>query len=321
MLDIRVRNRADQEELAAKAGKVLGPRDLAAVLTGPATVRKPDGRPLCIYLPGAIAEFASDPAIYEVLHSLKGLRTDNRGLASGGERVRYGQQLTDRARRVASPTLGALEGRSFGMACRLTGWTGQHLPEWQRLHPLLASIAVAMEQHVPDRYAAQAAQAAATHPDWVVPGTPFSTVTVNNTYATGVHKDTGDLEAGFSTLAVMRRGAYTGGVLTFPEWRVGVDMQDGDLLLMDAHDWHGNTQLACEHGPLNGTCDECGAERISVVCYFREKLTGCGSPAAETARAQAVAERRNTIRAQRQEAAGGPEGAAAEADAPAGAGG
>jgi len=49
-----------------------------------------------VYLPGAVAEHAADPETYGVLHSLRGYRTDNRGLASGGvpygyrcERIRY----------------------------------------------------------------------------------------------------------------------------------------------------------------------------------------------------------------------------------------
>ena len=116
----------------------------------------------------------------------------------------------------------------------------------------------------------------------MVPGTPFTTITVNNSYSTGCHTDKGDLDAGFSTITVLRRGAYTGGVLVFPEYRAGADMGHGDLILMDAHDWHGNTQLHCRCGqPMNGPCDTCGSERISIVSYFRTKLTKCGSPGEE----------------------------------------
>ena len=82
----------------------------------------------------------------------------------------------------------------------------------------------------PERFAEQMKHIRRTHPEWVIAGTPFTTVTVNNTYSTGVHKDQGDLEEGFSTLVVFREGHYEGGWLCFPEYRLGVDMQDCDLL-------------------------------------------------------------------------------------------
>jgi len=132
-----------------------------------------------------------------------------------------------------------------------------------------------MERYVPKRFAAQWARAEATDPAWRVPGTPFTTMTVNNTYPTGVHVDKGDLDVGFSCLAVWRRGQYSGGHLTFPEWRIAIDLQDGDLVLMDAHQWHGNTALELESED---------AERISLVLYYRTKLLQCGPEGVEKLR-------------------------------------
>jgi hypothetical protein len=147
-------------------------------------------------------------------------------------------------------------------------------------------VAAELERHVPDRYAAQRAYADKADPAWVIPGTPFTTITVNNTYPTGVHTDKGDLDAGFSTITCIRRGDYTGGQLVFPEYRVAVDMRHGDLLMMDAHDWHGNVMLVCACGKeANGACVDCGAERISLVSYFRTKITECGTPEEEYRRA------------------------------------
>jgi hypothetical protein len=134
------------------------------------------------------------------------------------------------------------------------------------------------------------AQVDKTHPEWVVPGTPFTTITVNNTYPTGVHTDKGDLEQGFSNLTVLRRGRYSGGVFLFPEYRIGVDMGDGDLLLMDAHEYHGNTALHLESPD---------AERISVVAYFRTRMVECGTAAEEADRALAHADRMVALRRNR----------------------
>ena len=72
---------------------------------------------------------------------------------------------------------------------------------------------------------------------------------------------------------------------------MAVDLADGDLILMDAHEWHGNARITCQCGrALNGPCAECGAERVSVVSYFRTRMTACGTPAEELARDRASRE-------------------------------
>lgn len=300
MIEIRLRTRTSAAHIQSLTGKVLGPADYDVLLTGATTVRKPDGRPLAVYLPGALAEHAQDEANYEVLHSLKGATSSNRGLASGSRRLRRGSEGAYASRTeslpIASTVIGSVDPMGQQRYCRLTAWTGRNLPQWEQLHPLLRAIAEQLRAHVPDRYAVQAAEIAKADPAWVVPGTPFTTITVNNSYSTGVHTDKGDLEAGFSTIACLRRGTYTGGQLVFPEYRVAVDMHDGDLLLMDAHDWHGNCAMTCGCGErLKGPCTECGAERISIVSYMRSKVAECGSPAEEAARALAGAEKRSKI--------------------------
>lgn len=286
MIDIRLRSRVSQRELSEKLGKIVTEDDFNVLLTGPAYVRKPNGKPLCVYLPGAMKGHTTDE-IYAILHSLRTITTDNRGFASGSARILSGGG-TGRSYALPVPSMiaGAIDPSGTRKYCRLTAWTGENLPEWRALQPFLQEVARNLEAHVPDRYAAQARFAARAKPEWIVPGTPFSTITVNNTYPTGVHMDKGDLEEGFSTIACLRRGRYTGGYLTFPEYRVGVDMRDGDLILMDAHEWHGNTALVCGCGNrLHRGCAACGAERISVVSYMRSRIAECGTGEEELARA------------------------------------
>lgn len=293
MIDVRLRTRISDEELEAKKGRIVTPGDFNMVLTGAARLRRPDGGVLAVYLPGVLAEVMAEA--YPILHTIR-TPTDNRGLAAGTPRIQRGDQKRTRTRRIASSTIGAVDpGPSVSRAsgrlpvCRLTAWTGQHLPEWLELQPVFQAIARQFEAHVPDRYQVQLAAARATPPEWVIPDTPFTTVTVNNTYSTGVHQDAGDLEAGFSTLAVARRGAYTGGQLVLPRYRVAVEMSDGDLLLFDAHEWHGNAAMHCPHqaDPLAKLCPE-GCERISLVAYFRTKVAGCGTAEEEQAKLQGV---------------------------------
>jgi hypothetical protein len=295
MTEFRLRSRLSPTALDRQVGKLLTPLDWDVQLTGHAKVIKPDGRLLCVYLPGVLKATTDDPDVYRVLHGLRNQRTDNRGLASGTPRVKSGHSRF-RTREVSSAIVGAIDPGGQLQYCRLTAWTGRNLPEWEALRPLLRHVSGLLREYVPDRWLAQYREVERTDPAWVVPDTVFSTVTVNNSYATGTHTDKGDLDAGFSTIACLRRGTYTGGCLVFPEWRVSVDMRDGDLLLMDAHEWHGNQQLTCACGePMNGMCEAkgngvlggCGAERISVVSYMRTNMVHCGSPADEYAKAQA----------------------------------
>jgi Oxygenase domain of the 2OGFeDO superfamily len=280
----------DEEHVACDCilGKNPGTEDLGILLEAPTLVRKADNRPLAIYLPGAMSKFTQDEDTFTTLDQMSRQgSTQNRGLASGTVRVTHGTQKRSYSLPILSAIGGAMDTVSVYHYCRLTVWTGEHLAEWENLFPMFTQIASYLEQYVPDRYAAQMTAANATYDEWKIPGTPFTTVTVNNSYATGVHRDKGDLEAGFSTILCARRGPYTGGRLCFPQWGVQVDLKDGDLLLMDAHDYHGNTAITCGCGNhLMAPCKTCGATRITVVTYFRTKLQHCGTADQELAKAR-----------------------------------
>jgi hypothetical protein len=286
MIDLRIRSRVSGAELDAKVGKVCTPDDYNVLLTRDTLVRKPNGEVLCIYRRSAFPPALLEQS-YPVLHSLKSEKTTNRGLASGTPRVRMYAGSRTYTKPTSSAIIGAFNRSSPYHFCRLTAWTGRETERFGELRPLFQAIGSEFATLVPDRYQAQMEQVRLTEPEWVIPGTPFTTITVNNTYPTGVHTDKGDLEAGFSNLTVLRRGDYTGGVFLFPEYRVGVDMQDGDLLLMDAHEWHGNTAIT----PLSED-----AERISVVAYFRTKMVACGTAEVEAARAQELADKQTSRR-------------------------
>ena len=145
-------------------------------------------------------------------------------------------------------------------------------------------MASAFQQALPRRYAAQEAAARATHPAYVIPGTPFTTLTVNNTIASAYHYDKGDYAPGFGCILVLRRGAYSGGELVLPAYRVGADLQDRDLLLFDVHELHGNLPLVGEGPPM--LPEQGGYERISVVFYFRANMVECLPPEQELERAK-----------------------------------
>lgn len=292
-MEYRCRTKLAPEVMEGMVGKMLTSEDLLVQLRGAARVFKPDGTPLLVYLPKAISEKLREHS-YPILHHLKGSYTSNRGMASGAQRVK-GASKTSYARSVDSAIVGSFDRSPRFNFCRLTAWTGSEMEQWRGLWPLLEEVARLMELHVPDRFANQAREAARTSPEWVIPGTPFTTVTVNNTYATGLHTDKGDLDSGFSTIVAFREGEFQGGTLCFPEYGVGVDLQDRDLILMDAHEWHGNIEF--DPKPVRDIggrlVEDPGFERISMVSYFRTSMVECGSAEDEAQRQATFRENRN----------------------------
>lgn len=107
---------------------------------------------------------------------------------------------------------------------------------------------------------------------WTIGDSCFSTVTVNQNFQTACHTDKGDLKGSFGVLTCFKRGDFTGGELIFPKYRVAVDFRDGDVLLANVHEVHGNAPII----PL-------GARylRMSCVFYFRERIMECGTPEQE----------------------------------------
>lgn len=293
--ELRLRTTRAKTDLEAMMGRLPSESDYRVLLTGPCRVVKPDTSPLCVYLPGVLRSEMADA--YDVLHMLKDERTDNRGDASGTERAKRGAQKRTRSSLISSALVGAVDPGGIYHFCRLTSWTGTHLPEWQSLAPLLQAIDRQFVHYVPNRWERQRQAIQRVPVEWVVPQTVFTTVTVNNTYSTGVHADSGDFGPGFSTLAVLRRGDFKGGTFVFPKWQVGIDMQDGDLLLLDAHELHGNTVLRWPDGRVTSAEDLRSGmyERISVVAYMRARMTECGTWPEEEAKARAYADRRTGV--------------------------
>jgi len=307
IMEYRVRSKRSDEWVEKYKGAAITP-EMLNIKLGPMPTRvlKPNGKPLCVYLPGVLK--AVSDLTYPGFSGIR-MTTNNRGYAAGGERVLKPGRKRSAAPPIMSSILGSFDRVGSQQYCRLTAFTAQQVEKWTELLPYFEEVARQFEAHVPERYAAQMVATENTHPDWVIEGTPFTTITVNNTYPTGIHTDRGDLDEGFSTLGVIRRGDIEGGWLTFPQYGVYADMQDGDLILMDAHDWHGNTTIYCggcgeELRKPNHTCEEgekealfygrpyVSPERVSVVSYFRTNLVECGSLAEEQAERARIQEER-----------------------------
>lgn len=288
MLSLQLRSKRADAEVAPLLGKLAGERDFGVLLTESARVYKPNGELLLAYLRAGKTEVNANAA-YPFLHALRSSTTRNRGMYGGqGRQTAIKSDGTKSKTTTTAPVRSVIVGNFDRYPripfCRQTALATQHPQEWAKCLPMIQEVARLMQKHAPARYEAQARVAASTHPAYVLPSTPFTTLTVNNTVAGGYHTDAGDYKPGFGVMSVLRRGKYRGGLLVVPAYGIAVDMQDRDVLLFDVHEVHGNTPLvgegpACE--PENG-----GHERISVIYYFREKMPECLSPAEELERAK-----------------------------------
>jgi len=147
---------------------------------------------------------------------------------------------------------------------RPTAYTEHHPELFKKAYPFLQSLNKGFKDLLPWRWGNQKEKADLLDSKFLVPDTVFTTITVNKTFRTAAHFDAGDLQTGLSNLLVLGDGEFTGGYLVFPEYRIAVNVRPGDLLLVNNHEvLHGNTPIVLDHPK---------AERISIVCYFREKM-------------------------------------------------
>lgn len=133
--------------------------------------------------------------------------------------------------------------------------------KFEEMVPLIRSIDKEYKKLLPEYYRKQRKKANETH--FKIPNTSFTTITTNYNFRTGIHKDKGDDDEGFGNLSVITKGEYDGAETCFPQYGIGVDVRNGDILFMDVHEWHGNMEMKKK------TKD---AERLSIVCYLRKKV-------------------------------------------------
>lgn len=263
-------------------GRVVTARDYDLLVCGDIDVYKPNGTRLLSLRRGIFTESDAEAA-RDALRWVSKSGSLNRGMAAGGNtrqrKLADGtvSRTMETAERVESVVVGFLDRTPRFPFCRQTVRTGELGERFATTRPILEKVRDAFRDAVPDRYEVQNALVRKTSPDFVIPGTPWTTITVNRNWDTRLHTDKGDLDEGFSTLTVLRKGSYGGGVLVFPAFRVGADLHTGDVAFMDAHELHGNT-------PFENPSDD--YERISMVLYYRTKMKDCGSIQEELVRAK-----------------------------------
>ena len=160
--------------------------------------------------------------------------------------------------------------------CRTTMWTQRNWKEYNNCLEYIKYVDAFFKQHAPARYKIQKKMAEKSSQDFIIKDTAFTTVTVNKNFRTAGHYDNGDLKEGFGNLGVISKGEYDGAITVIPRYGIGLDLKNGDLAIFDVHELHGNTE----------TTTKSFYERISIVCYYREKMIYCGDYEYELNRAK-----------------------------------
>jgi hypothetical protein len=278
---------------AAEASRLSGTqpqpchiKEVICAESGPVQVTTPEGKSLLTYVPGClpldVCAAAYEPIIKMAKQMVAG---GNRGSAAGvamapqkladgteGKRLRV-PALADmsdvdreRLQGAMHNVIGSLDRRPDVPRCRQTEYYAGH-PLVQPCLPLFQAMNAAYAKYEPDAHAFQKMMADRTRPEYLLPGTTITTVTINRNWPTSYHLDAGDLPGGRGVLTALRGGKYTGGHFTVVEYGIGVDLGTQDILIADSHNlWHGNTALVGEPGTY---------ERLAVILYYRQNMHHC----------------------------------------------
>lgn len=202
--------------------------------------------------------------------------TESRGYASGSshKRIRKDGSVSNITvgNKVESGSVGYMDSSAMVKYCRKTAFAKNYFDKFKQGIPFVQYVDKKYKELCPAHYAKQKAIADGTNRNYIIDDTSFTTVTVNKNFRTAVHQDAGDYPDGFGNLIAYREGDWTGGYFCLPQYKVAIDLQNTDMLFVDVHQWHGNTDF------INTNEDFL---RISFVLYYREYMYKCKQPAEE----------------------------------------
>lgn len=168
---------------------------------------------------------------------------------------------------------------------RVCAYNEKNPEKFKMAFPYLEKLNALFKEHLPIRWGNQRREADKLDPRFLVSDTVFTTLTVNHNWRTACHRDAGDLHEGFSNICGItgpEGKGWKGAEFLLPEYRIAVDLQPGDMLLVNNHGGiHGNDALIGDDN-----------DRLTLVCYFREKMVDLKSWDYEMLRKHYVEERR-----------------------------
>ena len=167
---------------------------------------------------------------------------------------------------------------------RETSYTEKNREKFALCYPYLHKLNDQFRELIPGRWNAQNEQANKLDNRFRIDGTVFTTLTVNHNWRTACHRDAGDLTTGFSNICGVTGPdgkGWRGGQFILPEFRIAINLQPGDMLLVNNHEGiHGNDALIGDDN-----------DRMTIVAYFREKMVDLKSWEYEFLRKQYIYDR------------------------------
>lgn len=168
---------------------------------------------------------------------------------------------------------------------RVCSYNDKNPEKFKLAFPYLNKLNSQFRELLPVRWANQRREADKLDKRFLIDETVFTTLTVNHNWRTACHRDAGDLHEGFSNICGITGPdgkGWKGAEFILPEYRIGINLQPGDMLLVNNHGGiHGNDALIGDDN-----------DRLTLVCYFREKMVELESWEYEMLRKQFVEERR-----------------------------
>ena len=245
-------------------------------------ILKENGELLCYYKPHALSSELCTLAVQCYLDAGKMIST-NRGTAAGMDEHRILEKKFEKGKVSNSNIIGYIYIQNHKRPCRLTMYSKNHFEKYSAGLPFIKEIDKVFSETVPEKYNLQKI-ATNSVKKYQILDTSFSTVTVNYNFRTALHKDSGDFRKGFGNLVVCKTDTSKGGLLLFPKYKLAIDLNNGDFLAMDVHEYHCNSPILTDKTDKTDKTDttvktggECkdSVYRLSFVCYLREKMAEC----------------------------------------------
>ena len=173
------------------------------------------------------------------------------------------------ANEIHSVMAGWKKGRFTG-GIEMSGWTKDNPEKWEIIKDISTYDEVAFKKVDPKRYQAQK-DFAELHISTEHRVGTMTTLSMNRYSDLGlgskgmsVHVDSGDTEAGMTTMCHFRDGDYEGAYLTFPRYGIAIDAPHNSVIIADSLELHGVT-------PIKGK-----GTRYTCVAYCDRRLATMG---------------------------------------------
>jgi len=170
---------------------------------------------------------------------------------------------------IHSVMIGYKRGRFTG-GIDSSGWVKTNKKKWEELQVISEWNEIAFKKANKDVYDRQKAFCDTyIEPMYRIGGGIFTTLSANRYHIgqsgkMGAHVDSGDLNAGMTTMSCFREGEYGGAYLVFPRYGIAIDAPDNSVIIADSNEVHGVTQIT-------GT-----GQRFTCVAYCDNRLATKG---------------------------------------------